>query len=242
MDTYFCTDRGKIRERNEDAVYCNAEEGIFIVADGMGGHAGGEIASQIAIDVLSQQLIENPSIDDGILTEGFALANQEIFETAAEKGYSLMGTTASLLFLPTGDPMAKIGHVGDSRIYRVRDRDLTRLTKDHSYVEELVDAGKITREEAFSHPNRNIITRALGTHHSVKTDLLQVSAQEGDIFLLCSDGLSGKLQHEEIQSVLLEAQTLNWKGNHLLEMALNRGGEDNISLILIEITGTEVDA
>ena len=242
METYFCTDRGKIRERNEDAVYCNATEGIFIVADGMGGHAGGEIASQIAIRVLSQQLLENPLLDDEMMSDGFALANRTIFETSEEKGYSLMGTTASLLFLPSGDSEAKIGHVGDSRIYRIRNKELNRLTKDHSYVEELVDAGKITREEAFTHPNRNIITRALGTHDTVETDLLQVSVQEGDIFLLCSDGLSGKLQHEEIESILTESETVNWKGSRLLELALDRGGEDNISLILIEITGTEVKA
>lgn len=242
METYFCTDRGKIRERNEDAVYCNADEGIFIVADGMGGHSGGEVASQIAIEVLAEKMRSCTLINEKILKDGFALANQKINQAATEQGYSLMGTTASLLALSDENSVAKIGHVGDSRIYQYKRPLLTRLTTDHSYVEELVEAGKITREEAFFHPNRNIITRALGTQDTVKTDLLEATFEPGDIFLLCSDGLSGKIQNKDIEVVLSERQPLKWKGEQLLEMALERGGEDNISLILIEITGTEVDA
>lgn len=241
METYACTDRGKIREGNEDAIYCNAVEGIFIVADGMGGHYGGEIASQIAVEVLASQLLASQSVNDEVVADGFSLANEKIYATAEEQGHQLMGTTASLLYV-SKDASAKIGHVGDSRIYLYRDSILQQLTKDHSFVQELVDSGKITQEEAFFHPNRNIITRALGTQAEIETDLMHIQMRANDIYLLCSDGLSGKIQDDEMAAVLEKSGPLKGKGEELLGLALERGGEDNISLILLEITGTEVEA
>jgi protein phosphatase len=239
METYACTDRGKIRKGNEDAIYCNVNEGIFIVADGMGGHYGGEIASQIAVEVIAAQLRSAQDISEQTLIHAYDLANDRIFTRSQSEDHKLMGTTASLLFFSPKEGTARIGHVGDSRIYQFRQGQLQRLTKDHSYVEELIDAGKITREEAFFHPNRNIITRALGTQEVIETDLIQVPVKDRDIYLLCSDGLSGKVTDSEIAQVLQGSEPLQGKGSRLLEMALDRGGEDNISLILLE---TEVEA
>ncbi len=240
MKIYACTDRGKVREINEDSIYTNESEQLYIVADGMGGYFGGEIASRLAVEVLSGCIQNCDEVDRTILREGFALANQTIFETAKNRGQKLMGTTASLLHIESNLDSGWIGHVGDSRIYRMRDSFLELLTKDHSYVEELIDAGKITREEAFSHPNRNIITRALGTHTLVEADVIQFPIQRGDLFLLCSDGLSNKLPLNDLQGILVSDASLEDKGNKLLEEALQRGGEDNISLVLVEISGTEV--
>jgi protein phosphatase len=242
MKIYSCTDRGKIREINEDSVYISESEQLYIVADGMGGYFGGEIASRLAVEVLSACIQNSEEVDRSILMDGFSLANQTIFETSKNKEKKLMGTTASLLYIEPDQTIGWIGHIGDSRIYRMRESSLELLTKDHSYVEELIDAGKITREEAFSHPNRNIITRALGTHPMAEADVIQFPVQKDDLFLLCSDGLSNKLPAKALQAILVSDVPLESRGKELLEEALLRGGEDNISLVLVEISEIEVKA
>jgi protein phosphatase len=242
MKIYSCTDRGKIREINEDSVYASESDQLYIVADGMGGYFGGEIASQLAVETLSACIKNCEEVDRTILLEGFTLANRTIFETAQNKEQKLMGTTTSLLYIESSCNSGWIGHIGDSRIYRVRATSLEQLTKDHSYVEELIDAGKITREEAFSHPNRNIITRALGTHPQAEADLIQFPVQMNDLFLLCSDGLSNKLPFKDLEDILISEDSLEDKGKELLKEALLRGGEDNISLVLVEIGETGVKA
>ena len=240
MRIYSCTDRGKIREINEDSIYASESDQLYIVADGMGGYFGGEIASQLAVKTLSACIQNCQVVNRSLLVEGFSLANQAIFETAQNKEHKLMGTTTSLLYIESNGNHGWIGHIGDSRIYRVRESILEQLTKDHSYVEELIDAGKITREEAFSHPNRNIVTRALGTHAQAEADLIQFPVQKNDIFLLCSDGLSNKLPLGDLEVIMISQASLEEKGKNLLKEALLRGGEDNISLVLVEISETEV--
>ena len=206
------------------------QRGIFAVADGMGGHQAGEVASAMAVDAVRRMARshEKPSI--AALREAVLAAHEAILaRAAASSACSGMGTTLSLLW--HGGGYAYIAHVGDSRIYRLRAGRLEQITQDHSLVEEMVRSGLITAEEARVHPRRNIITRALGTQGENAPDLLAADVKPGDVWLLCSDGLTGMVEDAEIERVLA-AQPLEQAADTLLRMALEAGGRDNITLIL----------
>ena len=224
------TDIGKLRKQNEDAAWFDEARAVFAVADGMGGHLAGEVASRMAIEAVQRMARENERPGIAALREAVACAHETILAHAQDHiECAGMGTTLSVLWL--GENYAYIAHVGDSRIYRLREGSLTQITQDHSLVEELVRAGLITREQARTHPRRNIITRALGTHGENEPDLLVTDVQDVDVFLLCTDGLTGMVPDDEIERTLRDCG-IEAAADRLLALALDAGGRDNVTLIL----------
>lgn len=224
------TDIGKLRKQNEDAAWFDEARAVFAVADGMGGHLAGEVASRMAIEAVQRMARENERPGIAALREAVACAHETILAHAQDHiECAGMGTTLSVLWL--GENYAYIAHVGDSRIYRLREGSLTQITQDHSLVEELVRAGLITREQARTHPRRNIITRALGTHGENEPDMLVTDVQDGDVFLLCTDGLTGMVPDDEIERTLRDCG-MEAAADRLLALALDAGGRDNVTLIL----------
>jgi PPM family protein phosphatase len=225
------TDTGRQREANEDAYFSRAP--VFAVADGMGGAQAGEVASRVAVEAFE------PDRDDGVSAEEYLRttaqrANREIFELAQrDRERSGMGTTLTAALL-TGDELA-IGHVGDSRAYRWRGGELRQITSDHSLVEELRRQGKLTRDQAAEHPQRSVITRALGPEPEVDVDTMTVQARDGDVYLLCSDGLTTMLSDEDVAAVLAGDEDLDTKARTLVRAANERGGKDNITVVLFRL-------
>lgn len=223
------TDIGKTRKQNEDAAWMDEAKGVFAVADGMGGHLAGEVASGMAIDAIRR--MANGSADIAAMREAVNGAHEAILAHAkANPACAGMGTTLSALW--KCGRYAYIAHVGDSRIYRYRGGELEQITQDHSLVEELVRAHIITREEARQHPRRNIITRALGTPGDNAPDMLAADRQKGDVWLLCSDGLTEMVPDERIAETLADERNLDAAADSLLKQALEAGGRDNVTLIL----------
>jgi PPM family protein phosphatase len=223
------TDPGKRRRRNEDAYV--VEPPLFAVADGMGGAQAGEIAARIAASVLRE------SSGEAAVVELIKEANRRVYEAAAgDQARSGMGTTITAALV--GDDTVQIGHVGDSRAYRIRDGRLEQLTEDHSLVAELVRSGKLSPEEADVHPQRSVITRTVGTDPDVDVDTFSVEARPGDVFMLCSDGLTTMVADESIlQIVERNRASLQKTARALVDAANKGGGEDNITIVLFEIAG-----
>jgi len=239
------SDIGKCRKNNEDALYVPLPEdeiqNLFIVADGMGGCNAGEVASQYAIDSFLNYIKKErdshgeEDIPD-LLAEAMAASNRAVYDKSnSEREFAEMGTT--MVAAAVQDGKIFVAYVGDSRAYLFRKKELSALTTDHSYVMELVRLGSITKEEAASHPKRNIITRAVGIKETVETDAIVENALRGDILLLCTDGLSGMVSDKEMAEVIGKRITLEKKAQRLVEMANERGGYDNISLILVDVGG-----
>lgn len=231
MTATLRTDVGRVRKQNEDAAWFDEEKAIFAVADGMGGHLAGEVASSMAIEAVQRmtQRYDTPGIS--ALRETVARAHERISAHAkAHPQCAGMGTTLSLMW--RGYKYAYIAHVGDSRIYRMRNSRLEQITEDHSLVEELVRARLITKEEARVHPRRNIITRALGTQGDNQPDLLAADMMPGDLWLLCSDGLCSMVSDEAIAKTMRREKDLDRMADSLMQQALDAGGKDNITLIL----------
>lgn len=239
MTATACTDRGRVRPANEDSVLADAEAGILIVADGMGGHRAGEVASDMAVSTIHLSLKEAMAGPDsagldvpGLLGRAIEQANQAIWSRAdADWDLRGMGTTVVVVFSPA-EPLW-IAHVGDSRAYLARRGEFVRLTQDHSLVAQMVKAGEITPEEARTHPLRNVISRCLGTEKTVQPDIQSLAWAPGDTLVLCSDGLTGMLEDGEIEAVLRAAgDDLEAACRTLISSANERGGKDNISVIL----------
>lgn len=234
------TDTGRLRKGNEDNLYADANEyrGLFIVADGMGGHAAGEIASQMAVDLIASELADLNDLlasDAGDrVTETLRLANRQVFQrTAREVDKTGMGSTASALLL--SDTRYLIGHVGDSRIYLVRDGQMKQLTHDHSLVQEQVDAGLITAEQARHHPQSNVITCCIGMSTDIDPDIIAGDTRVGDVFLLASDGLTGMVEDKRLQQLLESRATPERIVNAMIMQANNNGGIDNITAIVVKV-------
>ena len=226
------TDTGRTRRRNEDS-YVVAPP-LFCVADGMGGAQAGEVASRLAAAAVEEVVDQSGRSGPERVTSLIQEANRRVYErSSVDPTVSGMGTTITVALVEDG---VTIGHVGDSRAYLVRGGVLTQLTEDHSLVNELVKSGKLSREEAEQHPQRSVITRALGTDPDVDVDAFTVDAQPGDLFLLCSDGLTSMVDNEEILA-LLERNRDDLKGatRSLLTAANRGGGEDNITVVTFEI-------
>jgi PPM family protein phosphatase len=219
---------GRRRRRNEDAFVVAPP--LFAVADGMGGAKAGEIASRLAAAAIREE--EGDRVD---VAELIQEANRRVFERARDDAAaSGMGTTMTLALVE--DDHVTIGHVGDSRAYRLRDGTLEQLTEDHSLVAELVRSGKLSPEEAVTHPQRSVITRALGTDPDVDVDTFTVDAQPGDLFLLCSDGLTTMVGDERIVDVVAESRDdLERAAKQLIADANRSGGEDNVTVVFFEI-------
>ncbi len=236
------TDVGVVRASNEDNYLMLSDRGIFIVADGMGGHAAGEVASEMAVRITSREIGSVRGLSDAEVADrirrAIQVANDAIFErTLAEHDKRGMGTTATVLVLMKGRYL--IGQVGDSRAYLLRDGMLVQLTKDHSYVQEQVDAGLLTPEQARIHPYSNVITRCVGAGMDVVPDLYFGTLHTGDIVLLASDGLTGMLEDEQLLKILRsEGDPQTWV-DRLVAEANRRGGLDNITVIVIRIDAVD---
>ena len=240
------SDVGMVRSGNEDSFFADAnrERGLFIVADGMGGHAAGEVASEMAVQIVARELdgvrdLHAAEVGDRVATS-LRDANTAIFQrTVTESDKQGMGTTASVLILAGRRYL--IGQVGDSRVYLLRDGELRQLTKDHSYVQEQVDAGFLTPEQARYHPYSNVITRCVGAGESVEPDTYQGEARVGDVFLVASDGLTGMVDDRRLQQLLLARATTERIVQALVSEANGRGGLDNVTAIVVRVTGIDPD-
>ncbi|HEU5171089.1 MAG TPA: Stp1/IreP family PP2C-type Ser/Thr phosphatase [Gemmatimonadales bacterium] len=236
------TDVGVVRSGNEDNYLMLSDRGVFIVADGMGGHAAGEVASEMAVRITSREIgsvrgLTEPQVGERVRA-AIRMANDAIFErTLMEHDKRGMGTTATVLVLLRGRYL--IGQVGDSRAYLLRNGTLSQLTKDHSYVQEQVDAGLLTPEQARVHPYSNVITRCVGASMDVAPDLYFGALQTGDIVLLASDGLTGMLEDEQLVKILGgNGDPQSWV-DRLITEANRRGGLDNITAIVVRIDAVD---
>lgn len=234
MKAYGLTDVGLMRPANEDAYYIPCgDERFAAVADGMGGHQAGEVASAMAIQVFSDTLrASQEAANEERLLEAVEKANSAIYQQGqADRARHGMGTTLTALWF--GKDYVYLSHVGDSRAYLFRNRALMQLSNDHSLVSELVEKGEITPREARSHPQRNFITRALGTGRRVTPDVIRLDFLPGDVWLLCSDGLTNYLRGAELAEVLNRQISWDEKLRAMVEIALSRGGADNITAVLV---------
>jgi protein phosphatase len=243
-----CSDTGQVRSHNEDSVLANAPLGLAVLADGMGGYNAGEVASGMATAVLGSELehayasrAPETVAEDGqpyareVLSGVIARTNTAIYQAAqSQPQYAGMGTT--LVAVQFYDDRLTVAHIGDSRLYRLRGEELTQLTRDHSLLQEQIDGGIITREQARFSQNKNLVTRALGVEPAVATELNDYDVLPGDIYLLCSDGLNDMVEDEEIALTLAAlAANLPLCATQLVQMANDNGGRDNVSVILAKI-------
>lgn len=240
MKVFYETHIGRVREINEDALFQSEVKvgklgNLFIVADGMGGHQAGEIASLLAIEAFIEYLNTHSQDSDYIeqqLSEATKYANQAVYQKALGS-LDLFGMGTTLVACTIWDQVLYIANVGDSRLY-VFDGQLEQITIDHSYVEELVRAGEITREESLTHPSKNKITRALGACEEVDVDIFQISLHDVTRIMLCSDGLSNLVLDDIICSTLKQPSSIAVQGKQLMNLALEQGGFDNITVIVID--------
>ena len=240
MKSFSVTDIGKMRTVNQDYLYCSETAtgkfpNLFIVADGMGGHRAGDYASRLCVNKIIEA-VENTSMVTpiSIFDEAIEYANRAVYGEAADnEEYEGMGTT--LVGAVLYDKTLYVANIGDSRLYVLSDT-LRQITEDHSLVEEMVKNGEIRKEEARSHPNKNIITRALGTSETVVADYFELELQEKDIILMCSDGLTNMVEDDEIAHILKEYQEdLKGAAEKLVACANEYGGKDNMAIVLVQI-------
>jgi protein phosphatase len=241
------TDPGRMREQNEDNIAMAPEAGLVVVADGMGGHRAGEVASRLAVEAIQRHIVDtlteagessNGSIEVALVRDAIQRANQAIFECAREHTeYAGMGSTV-VVALFYGDKLC-VGHVGDSRLYRFRDTILEQVTEDHSVVQELVSRGLVTAEEARQSISKNLVTRALGIDPDVEADVSEHDVYDDDVYLLCSDGLNDVLADGDLEMMLTElGRNLETTVRQMVDTANERGGPDNISVILVRAHGS----
>jgi PPM family protein phosphatase len=238
------TDVGMIRAGNEDSVHAGAtsHRGLFMVADGMGGHAAGEVASAMAVQILTREITAlgpvTLDVAEQALRAAIRSANRAIFErTIAESEKQGMGTTVSVLLLLGGHYL--IGQVGDSRIYRWRENRLEQLTKDHSYVQEQVDAGYLTPAQARAHPYSNVITRCVGATPDLDPDTFVGELRAGDLFLIASDGLTGMIEDDRLQQIIASRVSPGRLVDTLIHEANGRGGLDNITAVVVQVIAAD---
>jgi len=242
------TDPGMVRGHNEDAVFANPNLGLAILADGMGGYNAGEVASGMAVTLLSAEIEDGLSLKtawevepDGelyasaLLRERIATANSAIYHAAqSQPQYAGMGTTLVLALF--ADNLLTVAHIGDSRLYRLRGEEFVQVTRDHSLLQEQIDSGMITPEQAKLSMNKNLVTRALGVDPEVEAEIRSYPVEAGDLFLLCSDGLNDMVEDGEIGLTLqMLSANLDLAATQLVQMANDNGGRDNVSVILVKI-------
>lgn len=234
------TDIGRKRNINQDCVYsCAVPLGslnnLFIVADGMGGHKAGDYASAYAVNAIEREVDADEDTEPvKILRNAIECANEEIFEKAKEEDFAGMGTTVVAATII--DATLYVANVGDSRLYLIRD-NICQVTRDHSLVEEMIRIGEIDREDARFHPDKNIITRAVGVEGSVDVDFFEEELLEGDVILMCSDGLSNMVADEEILKIIKKHKKVKDMADELVKVANHNGGKDNIGIVLVRFEG-----
>ncbi len=233
MKTTLRTDTGLVRAANEDCAH--AGENLLVLCDGMGGHRAGDVASKLAVETVVSALSgKTPSVK--AFLAAVAKANEQVYRKAAvDKTMRGMGTTLTALWLDVDAAM--LAHVGDSRAYLFRAERLRQCTRDHSMVADLVRSGAITKEEARVHPYRNLVTRSVGTEIKVDADIFELGRRPGDKWLLCSDGLTGHVLDDEIEQILRSTRQLDEAAEKLVQLAISRGGTDNITVVLAEDEG-----
>ncbi|MFD3156509.1 Stp1/IreP family PP2C-type Ser/Thr phosphatase [Haloimpatiens sp. FM7330] len=236
------SDIGNNRKKNEDYIgaYEDNKKRAYVVADGIGGHNAGEIASKLAVEKILESIKRYDEIDDlkQCLIEAVQYANTEIFHLACQNNeYRGMGTTITTCLVVKNKMV--VANVGDSRCYVVKGNEMLRITKDHSLVQQLLDSGEISKEEAAIHPNRNVITRALGTKFSVKVDIFELSLCKGQKVILCTDGLTKELNENEIYSIIKQYKNNQVICEQMVKESKEKGAKDNISVVLFEGEGNE---
>jgi protein phosphatase len=230
-EQYYATDTGRQRRANEDSLMVRAP--LYVVADGMGGAQAGEVASRLAVEAFKDGLADSAT-PEAALTFLAQAANARIYELShANAEQAGMGTTLTAVYV--GEREVSIAHVGDSRAYCLRDGQLLKLTDDHSLVDELIRQGRLTPEEAVEHPQRSVITRALGIEGEVEVDTRSLTGQAGDVYLICSDGLTTMVSEEQVARVLVESPSLRDAGERLIATANQAGGRDNITVVLLRL-------
>jgi serine/threonine protein phosphatase PrpC len=255
VSAFGLTDVGRKRRHNEDAYLLDAERGLFVVADGMGGHAAGEVASRITVESIQEYIAATDeehesswpfgfnsrvSLEGNRLTTAVEKANEKVMR-AVQNRPELKGMGTTVVAALFDAERATLVHVGDSRAYLFRDGELRRLTDDHSWVQEQVNAGILSEDEAKSHPLKNVVTRALGGAAHVSVDLIEVPVRPGDRFLLCSDGLTGMVPDEDLFAHFRSEGDLEKTVRQLIDMANDRGGVDNVTAILVEVEADAAD-
>jgi len=238
MRYYSRTEKGNYRNENEDCVYAPKDGGcgFIAVADGMGGHRAGEVASAMVIQSLAETLegLDPENIMPESLVNALLKANERVSQDSKNNPLHYgMGTTATVAVIRSG--CAVIGHVGDSRAYLFRDGKLSQITKDHSYVQMLIDHGYISKSDAHRHPHKNVITRAIGIDDVIDVDTHTVELRGGDSLLLCTDGLNSAVPDGEIESILSDG--ISEAADRLVEAALKNGAQDNISVVIAHMEG-----
>ncbi len=245
LEVATATHSGMVRSHNEDSIAADAEDGLAVLADGMGGYNAGEVASGIAVELIRTEMKKalsgkKPEELNGVnaeqlITEHSTRANAAIYHASqSQPQYSGMGTT--LVVALWHDNQISVGHIGDSRLYRLRGGALEQVTRDHSLLQEQIDSGMITKEQARHSQNKNLVTRAVGIDPEVETEVHSYPVQAGDIYLLCSDGLNDMVTDEDIQTTLSSLQAnLPLAAQQLVQQACDNGGRDNVSVILVRI-------
>ena len=241
METYCQTDVGLKRNSNQDLVYASDQKvgrlpSLLIVADGMGGHAAGDLASRVCVETAVSSIEGSGQTETiPILAEAVQKANRAVLKKAAEKPeYAGMGTTIVAAVID-GNTLY-VANVGDSRLYLIDDDRIDQITLDHSLVAEMVRSGRISPEQMRNHPEKNIITRAVGGEENVEVDFFDVGLHKGDVVLLCSDGLTNMVEDEQIFRIVRREKTLRDAGQKLISAANSAGGRDNISVVLARLT------
>ncbi len=241
MKAVFITDRGKVRQHNEDSggIFLNpAGVRLAIVADGMGGHRAGDVASNLTVTKMKEfweksANVETPEQAEEWLRNTIHEVNLMLFKHAEENS-DCQGMGTTIVAAICTNRFATIANIGDSRCYLLNENGFKQITEDHSLVNELVRSGQISKEDAEHHPRKNVLLRALGTEKSVEMDIVTIVFEEGDVLLLCSDGLSNKLTTDEMLEILISSENLKEKSEKFVELANHYGGEDNITLVLLE--------
>lgn len=239
MRAYGMTDAGRVRVCNQDYIYCSSDpvgslENLFLVADGMGGHRAGDYASRFLVEGLASFAGRHtgyPAVR--VIQDGIRKINEELYEESL-KSPALSGMGSTLVAAVTEGDTLYVANVGDSRLYLLRDKHLIQVTRDHSYVEELVALGQLERNSKDYRHQKNIITRAVGVGRHVEADFFEEELLPGDRILMCSDGLCNMLEDEEVTSVLIKGGTLRQKTERLISQANDRGGYDNIAVIIVD--------
>lgn len=245
MKAYFLTDVGQVRSHNEDSggiFYNTNKQMLAVIADGMGGHQGGDIASELATNVIQKKWenasdINNPKILEDWITETINEANEVIYNQSKEKA-DLEGMGTTVVLVVCTEEFITIAHVGDSRCYIYQDEAMKQLTEDHSLVNELIRSGQISVQDAELHPRKNVLLRAVGTEESVNCEIQTIEWEAGSKLLLCSDGLTNKVSAQELKDHLSQTEAISEIGKSLIDLANERGGEDNISLIIVHYDST----
>lgn len=249
LDSVGLSDPGQVRKINEDAIFCNADEGLFVLADGMGGHASGQYASTRAIQAINDYLLrwrrelnfswpldpnQRLTTDENHFTTALRIANIRVYnEAQKEEKHFGMGTTAVMLMIT--DNAVLVGHVGDSRCYTFTEDKLLQITEDHSLVNQLMRAFDLTEKEALAKAGKNVLVQSIGTEEEIVPEVQTLQPKYPTTFLLCSDGLTDMLSDGEIEAILVHHHNLSHAAKQLLEAANKEGGHDNISVILVQI-------